>query len=245
MANVIETREIRKVFPMGDEDVHALRGISIIVEEGEFGAIIGPSGSGKSTLMDVLGCLSRPTSGSYFLAGQDVSRLSDKRLALVRNRKIGFVFQAYHLLARATAVKNVELPLIYAGVGWRDRKKLARQALERVGLGDRMYHRSNQLSGGQKQRVAIARALVNNPSLILADEPTGNLDSRSGKEILQILEDLNEQGNTLLIVTHDAKVAAKTHRTIKLFDGLVVEDIRNGAPDPTLDTDVPMDSASG
>jgi putative ABC transport system ATP-binding protein len=174
--------------------------------------------------MDILGCLSRPTSGSYLLDGDDVSRLSDKRLAEVRNRKIGFVFQSYHLLARATALKNVEMPLIYAGIGRRERRRRAQEALERVGLADRMGHRSSQLSGGQKQRVAIARALVNNPSLILADEPTGNLDSKSGDEILEILSDLNDQGNTLLVVTHDEKIAQRCKRVIKIFDGLIVED---------------------
>jgi len=227
MTPIIETQDITKTFPMGEGEVQALRGVSVRVEEGEFAAIIGPSGSGKSTLMDIIGCLSRPTSGRYFFDGKDVSRLSDRRLAEVRNRKIGFVFQAYHLLARATALKNVELPLVYAGMRRGERRKRACLALERVGLGDRMSHRSNQLSGGQKQRVAIARALVNDPSLILADEPTGNLDSKSGQEILNMLDELNRQGNTLLIVTHDPKVAAMTHRTIKIFDGLITEDVRN------------------
>jgi putative ABC transport system ATP-binding protein len=224
MSRVIHIVNVTKVFPMGQEEVHALRGVSLSAEKGDYGAIIGPSGSGKSTLMDILGCLSRPTSGSYLLDGDDVSRLSDKRLAEVRNRKIGFVFQSYHLLARATALKNVEMPLIYAGIGRRERRRRAQEALERVGLADRMGHRSSQLSGGQKQRVAIARAQVNNPSLILADEPTGNLDSKSGDEILEILSDLNDQGNTLLVVTHDEKIAQRCKRVIKIFDGLIVED---------------------
>ncbi len=229
MGRVIETIEITKSFPMSNEEVLALRGVSVSVEEGEFAAIIGPSGSGKSTLMDILGCLSRPTTGKYLLDGMDVSRHSDQRLAEVRNRKIGFVFQAYHLLARASALKNVELPLIYAGVGRRERHRRAIEALERVGLGDRMGHRSNQLSGGQKQRVAIARALVNNPSLILADEPTGNLDSKSGEEILRILESLHHQGSTIVVVTHDARIAERTNRVIKILDGRIVED-RETAP---------------
>lgn len=224
MGRVIETIEVTKVFPMATEEVLALRGVSVSVEEGEFAAIIGPSGSGKSTLMDILGCLSRPTTGQYLLDGMDVSRHSDQRLAEVRNRKIGFVFQAYHLLARATALKNVELPLIYAGAGRRERRRRASEALERVGLADRMGHRSNQLSGGQKQRVAIARALVNNPSLILADEPTGNLDSKSGEEILRILESLHEQGSTIVVVTHDPRIAERTNRVIKILDGRIVED---------------------
>jgi len=242
MTRVIETQEVTKDFPMAEETVHALRGVSLTVEPGEFCSIIGPSGSGKSTLMDIIGCLSRPTSGKYFLDGQDVSKLPDKKLAEVRNKKIGFVFQAYHLLARATALKNVELPLIYAGVGKRARRRKAEEALDRVGLSDRMGHRSNQLSGGQKQRVAIARALVTDPSLILADEPTGNLDSKSGEEILEILEDLHRQGNTLIIVTHDPKIAQRTNRIIRIFDGLIDSDSRKDAIDASL-AGIPIEAA--
>jgi putative ABC transport system ATP-binding protein len=241
MSKVIETQEITKEFPMAEETVHALRGVSLVVEQGEFCSIIGPSGSGKSTLMDILGCLSRPTSGQYFLDGEDVSKLPEKKLAEVRNRKIGFVFQAYHLLARATALKNVELPLIYAGLGKRERRKKAEEALDRVGLSDRLGHRSNQLSGGQKQRVAIARALVTDPSLILADEPTGNLDSKSGEEILEILEGLNRQGNTLILVTHDPKVANLTNRIIRIFDGLIDSDTRKSDLD-AANAEIPIEA---
>ena len=241
MSKVIETQEITKEFPMAEETVHALRGVSLTVEQGEFCSIIGPSGSGKSTLMDILGCLSRPTTGKYYLDEEDVSKLPDKKLAEVRNRKIGFVFQAYHLLARASALKNVELPLIYAGLGKRERRKKAEEALDRVGLSDRMGHRSNQLSGGQKQRVAIARALVTDPSLILADEPTGNLDSKSGEEILEILEELNRQGNTLILVTHDPKVAKRTHRIISIFDGLIDSDSRKSDLDEA-NAEVPIEA---
>lgn len=221
---VIELTGITKEFPLGGESVHALRGVSLNVKPGEYLAIIGPSGSGKSTLMDILGCLSRPTAGTYILENTDVSRMSDRQLARVRNQRIGFVFQSYHLLPRATALRNVELPLVYAGVKRRERKQRAIEALVRVGLENRLYHLSNQLSGGQKQRVAIARALVNQPSLILADEPTGNLDSHSGEEILQVLDQLHQQGNTLLVVTHDQHVATRTQRVISILDGLVQSD---------------------
>ena len=220
---VVDARGVTKVFTMGDIQVHALRGLSIQIATGEVVAIMGPSGSGKSTLMNILGCLDRPTSGDYFLDGESVADLSDDFLAEIRNRKVGFVFQTFNLLPRATALANVELPLRYAFNG-KNRRKRATEALESVGLADRITHRPNELSGGEQQRVAIARALVNEPSIVMADEPTGNLDTRSGDEVMEILLKMNtERGTTLIIVTHDPKIAAYTQRVVYIRDGVVAE----------------------
>jgi putative ABC transport system ATP-binding protein len=220
---VIEAENLTKVYKMGEVEVHALNGLSLKIAQGEIVAVMGPSGSGKSTLMNIIGCLDRPTSGEYILDGERVSKLTDDQLATIRNRKVGFVFQSFNLLSRATALANVELPLRYSGVGG-GRKDTARAALESVGLADRVYHRPNELSGGQQQRVAIARALVNEPAIILADEPTGNLDSRSGQEIMELLLKLNrERGTTLIIVTHAPDIAAHTQRIIRIRDGVVEE----------------------
>jgi putative ABC transport system ATP-binding protein len=218
---VVDARDVRKVYKMGDIEVHALRGLSLKIERGEVISIMGPSGSGKSTLMNTLGCLDKPTSGEYYLDGESVPDLNDDQLADIRNRKVGFVFQSFNLLPRATALANVELPLRYSG-GVKNRKQRAKDALEAVGLGDRIMHRSNELSGGQQQRVAIARALVTNPAIVMADEPTGNLDTKSGDELMELLLNLNkESGATLIIVTHDPEIAAQTQRVVYIRDGIV------------------------
>jgi len=225
---MLEVNELTKTYQLDGFSVEALRGITFTIKEGEFVAIMGPSGSGKSTLMNLIGCLDRPTSGSVILDGQETSKLKDNQLASVRNLKVGFVFQNYNLLSRTTALKNVELPLIYAGIGSGNRTERAFEALKIVGLEERAGHRSNQLSGGQQQRVAIARALVNDPSIILADEPTGSLDSKSGTEIMNILKLLNDQGRTIILVTHEEYIAGYARRAIRLLDGLVTSDKRVG-----------------
>jgi putative ABC transport system ATP-binding protein len=228
---VIQIRDLTRVYDMGAEKVHALRGVSVEIRRNEYVAIMGPSGSGKSTLMNVIGCLDTPTSGEYWLNGQEVSRMPDDALARVRNREIGFVFQTFNLLPRASALQNVELPLVYGGVAARARRERARAALDRVGLGDRMDHRPNELSGGQRQRVAIARALVNEPAILLADEPTGNLDSATSEEIMKVFETLHTQGQTVIMVTHEAEIAAHAERVVVLRDGRIGSDTpgRRGA----------------
>jgi putative ABC transport system ATP-binding protein len=224
---VVDAKDLTKVYVMGDVEVHALRGLSLQIERGEVLSIMGPSGSGKSTLMNTLGCLDRPTSGEYYLDGESVADLNDDQLADIRNRKVGFVFQSFNLLPRATALSNVELPLRYSAISGKERRERARAALESVGLGDRIHHRPSELSGGQQQRVAIARALINNPAIVMADEPTGNLDTKSGDEIMNVLLKLNKEiDTTLIIVTHDPEVAEQTNRIVTIRDGVVVEDTK-------------------
>jgi putative ABC transport system ATP-binding protein len=225
---LIEIKNLKKIYSLGDIDVPALNGVSIGIEQNEYMAIMGPSGSGKSTMMNIIGCLDVPTEGEYFLNNQDVSKLSDDELAVIRNKEIGFVFQTFNLLPRADALHNVELPMIYSGLNRAQRRQMAMDALERVGLGDRVHHKPNELSGGQRQRVAIARALVNKPSIILADEPTGNLDSKTGQEIMEIFEQLHAAGNTIILITHEEYIANHSNRTVRLLDGLVQSDQRNG-----------------
>jgi len=227
MGNVIEIRDIIRDFQLGQETVHVLKGINLDIKTGEYVAIMGPSGSGKSTLMNLLGCLDTPTAGSYILNGKDVSQMSDDELADIRNTEIGFVFQTFNLLPRTTALDNVALPMVYAGKSKSDREKRAQEVLTDVGLADRMDHKPNQLSGGQRQRVAVGRALVNKPSIILADEPTGNLDSKTGYEIMNLFDDIHKAGNTVIMVTHEEDIAAHAKRIIRLRDGLVESDTYN------------------
>jgi putative ABC transport system ATP-binding protein len=226
---LIETRDLWKTYVMGSEEIHALRGVSIDIERGEYVAIMGPSGSGKSTLMNLIGCLDTPSKGTYLLNGKRVSAMNDNELARIRNEEIGFVFQTFNLLPRASALRNVELPLVYAGVAVAERDARARAALDRVELGDRISHRPNELSGGQRQRVAIARALVNHPSILLADEPTGNLDSKTGTEIMSLFASLHTSGNTIVLVTHEAEIAALADRVIHIRDGQVEKDVNRAA----------------
>jgi putative ABC transport system ATP-binding protein len=227
--SLIETRDLWKTYVMGSEEIHALRGVSMEIERGEYVAIMGPSGSGKSTLMNLIGCLDTPSKGSYLLNSKQVSQMNDNELAQIRNEEIGFVFQTFNLLPRASALQNVELPLVYAGVAAKERHQRAKLALEKVELTTRMAHKPNELSGGQRQRVAIARALVNNPSILLADEPTGNLDSKTGAEIMALFSRLHQAGNTIVLVTHEADIAAFAHRTIHLRDGQIEKDIKQAA----------------
>jgi putative ABC transport system ATP-binding protein len=224
--SLIETRDLWKTYVMGDEEIHALKGVSIAIERGEYVAIMGPSGSGKSTLMNLIGCLDTPSKGTYLLNEKEVSLMNDNELARIRNEEIGFVFQTFNLLPRATALHNVELPLVYAGMGKAARLEQAKAAIEKVELTHRMTHKPNELSGGQRQRVAIARALVNNPSILLADEPTGNLDSKTGVEIMALFARLHEGGNTIILVTHEADIAAYAHRVIAIRDGQVERDVK-------------------
>ncbi|MGM5470782.1 ABC transporter ATP-binding protein [Flavobacteriaceae bacterium LMO-SS05] len=226
MGNIIKIRQIIRDFQLGQETVHVLKGIDLDIDKGEYVAIMGPSGSGKSTLMNLLGCLDTPTAGTYILNGKDVSQMSDDELAEIRNKEIGFVFQTFNLLPRTTALDNVALPMVYAGVSKKDRTERATQVLSDVGLSDRMDHRPNQLSGGQRQRVAVGRALVNKPSIILADEPTGNLDSKTGIEIMNLFEDIHKAGNTIIVVTHEEDIASHAQRVIRLRDGIIESDTR-------------------
>jgi putative ABC transport system ATP-binding protein len=221
---LIQARDLRKTYHVGDQVVHALDGLDLDIQANEYVALMGPSGSGKSTLMNMLGCLDSPTSGSYILNGQDVSRLEDDALAEIRNREIGFVFQTFNLLPRYTALENVALPMVYAGIAKAERQERAREVLEQVGLGDRMDHRPNELSGGQRQRVAVGRALVMRPSIILADEPTGNLDTATSEEVMELFGDIQKAGNTVILVTHEEDIAAYAHRTVRLRDGRVESD---------------------
>lgn len=224
MTSIIKTKSITKTYQMGDMEVHAVNGIDLKIKKGEFVAIVGTSGSGKSTLMHMIGLLDKPTSGKIYLRGEDVSDLTEDELAILRNKYIGFVFQSFNLLSRTSALDNVALPLIYSGTNKQTREKRAKKALEKVGLGDRLDHHSTQLSGGQQQRVAVARALVNNPSLILADEPTGNLDTKSGSEVMKLLGDLNKKGNTIVLVTHELDIANSAKRIVELKDGKIISD---------------------
>jgi putative ABC transport system ATP-binding protein len=231
---LIHISGVTKVYDLGRTQVHALAGVNLDVWANDYIAVMGPSGSGKSTLMNMLGCLDTPTEGTYYFAGENVARMSDNQLADIRNRRIGFVFQSFNLLPRATTLRNVELPLVYAGIGRQERTARAREALDRVSLGDRVDHRPNELSGGQRQRVAIARALVTRPSIILADEPTGNLDSKTGVEIMALFDELHAQGNTIILVTHEEDIARHAHRFVRLRDGLIESDERTPRARPAV-----------
>ena len=224
MAEIITLRNIYKIYQMGENSVNALNNVSLQINEQEFVAIVGPSGSGKSTLMNILGCLDVPTAGSYILDGKEISDMNDNELADIRNSKIGFIFQGFNLLKKLSAVENVELPLVYQGIGQKERRRRSIEALEAVGLGERLKHAPNELSGGQQQRVAIARALVSNAPILLADEPTGNLDSKSGQEIMKIIRDLHEKGNTIILITHDNNIAMQAERVVRIIDGQIAED---------------------